>query len=192
MPLWLESVIDFLNSNNGMITALATVVLAVITGVYVYLMGRYVRLTQENVQLTQEMVESSYKPEVVLRLLYNRPTSVRVAPTETNQKPMITLSVKNVGPGVAYKIKFEGDLSFKPYEKGATLKSVNFLVNGIDQLISGEERRSNNYFIGDPSGDLNRLRIKVTGTWEDFKGKEHRKDFYLNFADPELPRIPRE
>lgn len=187
MPLWLESVIDFLNSNNGMITALATVVLAVITGVYVYLMKTYVRLTKKNVQMAQEMLENSYKPEVVLRLLYHRPTSVRVAPTETTQKSMIILSVKNVGPGVAYKIKFEGDLSFKPYEKGATLQRVNFLVNGIDQLVPGGERRSNSYFVGDPSGDPSELQVMITGTWEDFKGKEHCKDFYLNFSDPELP-----
>ena len=69
MPSWLDSVINFLNSNNGIITALATALLAYITWRYVRLMKTYVQLTQENVQLTQEIVENSYKPEVVVRLL---------------------------------------------------------------------------------------------------------------------------
>ena len=65
---WLTAFIGFLNSNNGIITARATVLLAYIIWRYVRLMKTYVQLTQENVQLTQEIVENSYKPEVVARL----------------------------------------------------------------------------------------------------------------------------
>lgn len=184
---WLGSVIDFLNSNNGIITAVATVILAGITGWYVHLMRRYVQLTQENVQLTQEMVEGSYKPEVVLRLLTIGTRPVEVASKHFMDKPAIILSVKNVGPGIAYKIKFEGDFSVNPYKIGNSLKKINFLVNGLDQLFPGEERKSNSNFTGGLSDDPSQLRIKFTGTWEDFKGKEHRKDFYLNFAGTELP-----
>ena len=184
---WLAAFIEFLNSNNGIITALATALLAYITWRYVRLMKTYVQLTQENVQLTQEMVENSYKPEVVLRLLRSGTRSVEIEPAYTMDKPTIILSVKNIGPGVAYKIKFQADLSFQPYKSEYSLKSINFLRNGIDQLVLGEERRSIHNFIGDPSGDPNQLQVTVTGTWEDLKGKKHHKDFYLNFADPELP-----
>ena len=187
MPSWLDSVINFLNDNGGAITALATALLAYITWRYVRLMKTYVQLTQENVQLTQEIVENSYKPEVVVRLLRSGTRSVEIERAHNTDKPAITLSVKNVGPGIAYKIKFQVDLSFQPYKSEYSLKSINFLRNGIDQLVSGEERRSIHDFIGDPSGDPNQLQITVTGTWEDFKGKKHCKDFYLNFADPELP-----
>lgn len=187
MPSWLDSIINFLNSNNGIITALATALLAYITWRYVRLMKTYVQLTQENVQLTQEMVENSYKPEVVLRLLTTGTRMVEVTPNHFRHKPVIILSAKNMGPGVAYKIEFEGDLSFDPYKIGYSLKKINFLSNGIDQLVPGEERRSNGKFTAGLSDDPSQLRIKFTGTWEDLKGKKDSKDFYLDFADPELP-----
>ena len=159
---WLTAFIEFLNSNNGIITALATALLAYITCRYVRLMKTYVQLTEKNVQMTQETVENSYKPEIVLRLLRKGTRSVRIAPTEFTEKSTFILSVKNVGPGIAYKIKFQGNLSFQPYKSEYhkseySLKSINFLRNGIDQLVAGEERRSIHDFIGDPSGDPNQL-----------------------------------
>ena len=181
---WLTAFIGFLNSNNGIITALATAVLAYITWRYVRLMKTYVQLTQENVQLTQEMVENSYKPEVVVRLLREGVRSVQTAATEYTDKRTMILSIKNMGPGVARKIKFDGDFSFRSYEGDLPLKSINFLANGIDRLIPGEERRSNSFITGDPSDDSNHT---ITSTWEDVKGKKYREDFYLNFADSELP-----
>ena len=187
MPSWFDSIINFLNTNNGTITALATALLAYITWRYVRLMKTYVQLTEKNVQLTQETVENSYKPEIVLRLLRKGVRNVQIAPTEYTEKPTVIIGVKNVGPGVAYKIKFEGDFSFQPHADDSPLKSINFLMNGIDQLFPGEERRSNNYFTGDPSGDPNQLQSTVTGTWEDLKGKKHREDFNLNFVASELP-----
>ena len=184
---WLTAFIGFLNSNNGIITALATALLAYITWRYVRLMKIYVQLTQENVQLTQEIVESSYRPEVVICLLYKDTTNVRIGPTEYRGASMLILSLKNLGPGVARKVKFEGDLSFSPYEDRFPISSVSFLKNGIDRLVPGEERRSDQYFIADPSGDPNQLQVTITGTWEDLKGKEYCEDFRLNFADAELP-----
>ena len=181
MPSWFDSIINFLNTNNGTITALATVLLAYITWRYVCLMKTYV-------QLTQEIVENSYKPEVVLRLLTVGTRTVEVAPNHLMDKPTIILSLKNVGPGVARNIKFEGDLSINPYKIGYSLEKINFLMNGVNQLAPGDEKRSNGNFTGGLSDDPNELRITVTGTWEDFKGKEHRRDFYLDFADPELPK----
>ena len=184
---WLTAFIGFLNSNNGIITALATALLAYITWRYVRLMKTYVQLTQENVQLTQEMVENSYKPEVVVCLLSRGTRPVKIAPTETTDKPIMILSIKNVGPGVARKIKFEGDFSFRSYEDGESLESVNFLTNEIERLVPGEERRSNSTFTADPFRDPNQLQVTITGTWEDLKGKKYCEDFCLNFADSELP-----
>ena len=184
---WLTAFIGFLNSNNGTITAIATVILAYITWRYVRLMKTYVQLTQENVQLTQEMVENSYKPEVVVLLLREGERSVQTAPTQWTDKRTMILSIKNVGPGVARKIKFEGDFSFRSYGGDLPLKSINFLANGIDRLIPGEERRSNSFITGDPSDDSNQSQVKITGTWEDVKGKKYCEDFCLNFHDSELP-----
>ena len=171
---WLMAFIEFLNSNNGIITALATALLAYITWRYVRLMKTYVQLTEKNVQLTQEMVENSYKPEVVVRLLHEGIQTVQTAPTQRTDKRTIIISVKNVGPGVARNIKFEGDFSFRSYGGDLPLKSINFLANGIERLVPGEERRSNSFLTGDPSDDPNHT---ITGTWEDLKGKNEVPTF---------------
>ncbi len=182
---WLMAFIEFLNSNNGIITALATALLAYITWRYVRLMKTYVQLTKENVQLTQEMVENSYKPEVVVFLLHEGIRTVQTGPTQQTDKRTIILGIKNVGPGVARKIKFEGDFSFRSYGGDLPLKSINFLANGIERLVPGKERRSNSFLIGDLSDDPNHTIIV---TWEDLKGKKYCEDFCLNFHDSELPK----
>ena len=152
-------------------------------------MKKYVQLTQENVRLTRDMQEASYKPEVVVRLLRKGVRPVQVAPTEITHNPTVILSVKNVGPGVARKVKFQGDLSFQSYKGEDPLESINFLRNGIDRLVPGEERKSNRDFIVDSSGDPNQLQATIRGTWEDSRGKEHSEDFLLNFTDSDLPVV---
>ena len=158
-----------------------TIITAIIsTGTAIFL----AIITWRYVRLTQEMLENSYRPEVVVRLLYEGVRTVQTAPTERTGKRTMILSIKNVGPGVARKIKFEGDFSFRSYGGDLPLKSINFLENGIDRLVPSEERRSNSFLTGNPSDDPNHT---ITGTWEDLKGKKYCEDFCLNFADSELP-----
>ena len=173
MEIMIENISTIVMAFSAIVSTAATVVLAILTGKYV--------------RLTQQMVEGAYKPEVVVRLLHEGVRTVQTAPTEFTDKRTIILSIKNVGPGVARKIKFEGDFSFRSYGGDLPLKSINFLANGIDQLVPGEERRSNSFLTGDPSADPNQLQVTITGTWEDLKGKKYCEDFCLNFADSELP-----
>ncbi len=190
MPLWLDSTIKFLNENNGIITALATALLAYITWRYVRLMKTYVQLTQENVQLTQEMLENSYKPEVIVRLLPTGKAHVYEDGAEKRKHRILILIAKNIGPGVARNVKFEGHRSFNPMPdktKEPLLKRVYFLEDGVDRLLPAEELRSDNNLPGFPPSDLNKFQVTITGTWEDSKGKKHCEDFHLNFADPNLP-----
>ena len=158
---------------SALITAIATIVLAIVTRLYI--------------RLTREMLDASYKPEVVIRLLHKHVATIPVAATEYTDGAVISLSVKNVGPGVARKIEFEGDLSFCPCEYGSRLRDIYFLVNGIDRLAPGEEKRSDKGFVVNQSGDPNQLQTTITGTWEDSKGMKYSGDFNLNFADPDLP-----
>ena len=81
MPSWLDAVIDFLNSNSGAITALATVILVAITWWYV--------------RLTKMMLKASNIP--VVRLFLHA------------GEYDITLCVQNIGIGFARDIKFTGD-----------------------------------------------------------------------------------
>lgn len=173
MDLMLENISTIVIAAAAVATAGATIVLAIVTRKYV--------------RLTREMLEASYKPEVVVRLLHSSIQYIRVAAqTETGHRPTLIVSVKNVGPGVARKIRFEGDPAFAPSEGDPPLMSVYFLSNGIDRLAPGEEKLSeDNAFTGNPSGDRNQLQTTIRGTWEDSKGKEYSEDFYLDFTDPD-------
>ena len=159
---------------TALITAAATVVLAIITRRYV--------------TLTQEMLENSYRPEVIVSLLSEGVRSVPVTSMEYKSATEIKISVKNIGPGVARKIQFEMDRSFCPYKwGGASLGDVSFLVNGVDRLVPAEEIRAKDVFLVGEFDDQNQVQTTIKGTWEDSKGMKYSGDFNLNFADPDLP-----
>lgn len=176
----LGSIIGYLNSNSGLIAAIATVVLVGIT-------WRYVRLTQET-------LENTYRPEVVVRLLKTgRGFSFEVG-SETRQSPILFLMAKNIGPGVARKVEFEGHRSFNPDPENMgefPLTRVFFLEKKTDCLLIGEELKSDDNLLGYPldmtPSDLNKFKVTITVTWEDLKGKKYYDDFPLNFADRNLP-----
>lgn len=136
------------------------------------------------------MLENSYKPDVIVRLLSTGKTYTDGVGAELEKYPILALIAKNVGPGVARNIKFEGHRSFNPIPDKLDvpqLSRVSFLEEGIDCLFSGEERKSKSIILGFISSDLNKFQVTITGTWEDSKGKKHCGEFHLNFADRSLP-----
>ena len=161
---------EWLNANSGALTVIATFVLVFVTGWYVL--------------LTRRTLKASYKPEVIVRLLRGN----LHFHNEHFADYEIVLCVKNVGPGVAYKIEFgdKDSLSFAPHG-GEPLESVNFLKYGIDCLPPGDERRHNEPIIPDPSGDLNQLQVTVNVSYQDSQGTEYSYPFRLNFAESDLP-----
>ena len=169
----IQEISTILIAATALITAAATVVLAIITRRYV--------------TLTQQMLENSYRPEVIVSLLYEGVRAVPVTSMEYKSVTDIKIGVKNVGIGVARKIEFEVDISFCPCEYGSRLSDIYFLVKGVDRLAPGEEKRSNKDFVVNQSGDLNQLQTTIKSTWEDSKGMKYSGDFNLNFADPDLP-----
>ena len=114
----LGSIIGYLNSNSGLIAAIATVVLVGIT-------WRYVRLTQE-------ILKATNKPEVTIFLRFN------------NDKTM-SLRIENIGTGYASDVKFEGDLlshKARPQffgEEGKPIEELPPFKNGIPYLGSGHK-----------------------------------------------------
>ena len=103
----------------------------------------------------------------------------------------LSLWQKNIGPGVARKVEFEGHRSFNPDPDNIgvfPLMDVYFLEENTDCLLPGEELKSQDNLLGYPSSDLNKFQVTITGTWEDSKGKKYCEDFHLNFADPNLPQ----
>ena len=79
-------------ASSAIVTALATVVLAIIT-------WRYVRLTKE-------ILKTSDKPEILIFLFPNEKSLYR-----------IDLCIQNIGTGFASDVKFTGDLSFRSFRK---------------------------------------------------------------------------
>ena len=176
----MENTIDW----SAWIVAGSAFITAIATGVLVYITWRYVRLTRE-------MLENTYRPDVVVRLLWEGKIYTYKDGTEIRKNRLLTLSVKNVGAGVARNVTFERYLSFNPVPDKTDeplLKRVFFLTDGIDRLLPGEELRSDDNLPGFPHSDLNKFQVTITGTWEDSKGKKYCEDFHLNFADPNLPR----
>ena len=118
----LELIIEYLNTNSGLIVAIATIVLVCVTGWYV--------------RLTQEMLKADNKPEVIVFLHYDG--------------EVISLCVENVGTGYASDIRFEGDLSFKiePVrgEYTGVLGELTPFKKGIGHLAAGHKIETPLYF----------------------------------------------
>lgn len=162
--------IGWLTLITGIIVALATVALAYITW--------------QHVLLTRQTLKAAYKPEVIVRLLRG---NLHIDNQNFGDYEII-LCVKNVGPGVAYEIKFgdRDNLSFAPYGD-EPLENVNFLKYGIDLLPPGDERRHNKPIVPNPRGDLNQLQVTINVSYKDSDGTKYCKPFPLNFAESDLP-----
>ena len=104
---------DWLNSNSGAITAIATAVLAIITVIYVF--------------MTYRILKAMNKPEI----------TVYLRPHEANVNNVM-LSIENVGTGVARELRFTGDLSLG-FKTITQFKDIDFPKNGIDVLGPGQK-----------------------------------------------------
>ena len=110
----------------AVVTAGATIVLAVIT-------SRYVRLTDS-------LLTATYKPQIFVSLR----CKLFVSPAEAGGLPYQNICVKNIGVGPARKVRFGGDLSFTT-KTGNSLQDIGFIKNEIDALAPGEEIRDSVY-----------------------------------------------
>lgn len=104
----------------AVVTAGATIVLAVIT-------SRYVRLTDS-------LLKTTYKPQIFVSLRYH----LFISPTGAGELCWQDICVKNIGVGPARKIQLGGDLSFKTKES-RPLKEMGLFKKGIDALAPGQE-----------------------------------------------------
>ena len=164
--------IDWLNDNNGTLIVITLFLLVLITGWYIH--------------LTKQLLKALCKPEVVVYLRASEVLKYRSRPPAY----VVQCCVKNVGAGVARKIRFGGDLAVKDdlFINGSLLKSVSFIEDGIDALVQGDERT---YQAGYEEGYESRgLRLTVTAVYENSIGNSFDGKFFLDFRDPTLPQIP--
>ena len=144
----------------AVVTAGATIVLAVITSRYV--------------QLTASSLKATYKPQIFVSLRYELPVGIAVSDCWQH------ICVENIGVGPARKVEFAGDLSFKT-QKSTSLKEIGFIKNGIDALAPGQEQ--------DESVPLELESheeyppVKITVTYKDSRGDDYDDEFILDFND---------
>lgn len=167
---------EWLNDNSGALTVISTFVLVIITGWYAY--------------LTRKLVDTANKPEVIVYLLCEKVISGLVGENKLDQSifetTVTTLSVENVGTGVARKIKFGGDLTFAPYG-GTPLEQIGFLKRGISLLAPGQKIERNQVSRLTGSVDFSQVPVDIDVTYEDLQGKEYSRSFTLDFSESDLP-----
>ena len=156
MTSWIETLNEYLNENNGTITAFATVVLTAITFWYAF--------------LTRKILKSTNKPEILI-FLY---------PDE--KYPLINLCIQNIGTGFASEITFSGDLTFTPATLHHTkpLKEIGIFKNGIDYLGPEKKLEIPLFFTYSTEG-LPDQPINIVATYEDSVKTKHTESFSLKF-----------
>jgi hypothetical protein len=115
--------LDFLNQNNGAITAISTLVLAVVTFIYVI-------LTWNISSETKKMREAQTEPHVS-------------ATIQSDERSInwINLVIKNTGLGPAYKVKFEVNPDFEDRLLMSKLSEIGFIKDGLPYFAPNQEFR---------------------------------------------------
>lgn len=152
-------IIDWLNTYNGVIIGVATVVLVGITGIYVY--------------LTWRLLKANNTPEIAISL----------CPHEA-YLPCIMLCIENIGTGAARNIQFQTDLSFKP-DGDRALEELGLLRDGIDYLGPGQKIE---HFLVSVLGkleDLKKTPFEISVTYTDSVKRTYQRAFHLDFGEYE-------
>lgn len=154
-------IINWLNSNDGAVIGITTVVLVSITVCYTY--------------LTWRLLKANNIPEIAISL----------CPHEA-YLPCIMLCIENIGTGAARNVQFQTDLSFKP-DGDSALEELGFLRDGIDYLGPGQKIE---HFLVSVLGKLEDLKktplkISVTYTDTDSVKRTYQRDFRLDFGEYE-------
>jgi hypothetical protein len=160
---WVE-IMNWLNSNSGAIGALSAVVLTIITAVYVYLTGR---LAKES----QAMRLAMLQPELAVYLC-----SAEGAPL------FLLLRIENIGSGPAYRLRFSTDRPFQA-ENGVDLRELGIFRKGLNFLAPKQRIE---HFLVSVIGKLDQLikvPLKISIEYRDVLGKNHTRDFVLDFGE---------
>ncbi len=113
----LSAVLKCLNDHNGLIIAVATIVLVGVTWRYVHLTGK--------------LVKAANTPEIALYLKRGNSSVYRDINHRLNYE--LILCVENIGTGAARNIKFKFDLNYK-YGDNNPLENIKLLDEGIKYM----------------------------------------------------------
>ena len=164
---------EWLNANSGAITAIGSIIAALATVALVFITLWYVRLTDK--------LKATYKPEIVVSVNYLlRPTG----------EYSMSISVKNVGAGVARKVRFGGDLYFGL--NGISFGEVDFLKDGIDTLVPEGGFGHHQSGSIEPSDDFHNQKLTpvvITVDYEDSVNNKYTDKFPFDFSERIHPSV---
>ncbi len=149
-------IIEWLNTNNGVVIGIATVVLVGITGYYAY--------------LTWRMLKANNTPEIAVSL---RPHEAHVN--------LVMLCIENIGTGAAHNLQFTINPPSIP-NLDIPFEKIGFLQNGIAYFEPG---RKIEQFIVSATNKLDELKqtpFEVTITYRDSVNHKHELAFHLDFG----------
>lgn len=157
-------IMNWLNSNSGAVGALSAVVLTIITAVYVYLTGW---LAKES----QAMRLALLQPELAVYL-----SSAEGSPL------FLLLRIENIGSGPAYRLRFSTDRPFQT-ENGMDLRELGIFRKGLSFLAP--KQRIEHFLISaiGKFEQLIKVPLKVAVEYRDVLGKNHTRDFVLDFGE---------
>ncbi|MDE0397024.1 MAG: hypothetical protein OXL96_04375 [Candidatus Poribacteria bacterium] len=154
-------IIQWLNTYNGVIMGIATVVLVGITGIYVY--------------LTWRLLKTNDTPEIAI--------SLRCHEAHVNA---VMLCIENIGTGAARNLQFATNPS-SVFGLDIPLEKIGVLGNGIAFFEPGRKIEQLLVIVLG-KGKLNELRqtpLEITVAYKDSVNHKHKRAFRLDFGEVE-------
>ena len=168
-------------------TGLATVALAVITGYYAY----------ENRQMRLD----AQKPQIVIylhQLFENVPARTRTHQwfgqqydehTPAREKIETYICVENIGPGIAYDVRFEKVPKFKP---DLLIESTPVFTKGVNHLKPGGLKAIRIEPYAEEHEKQIKAPFKINVTYKDSRKKKYGEPFCIDFNETQgvLDSVP--
>ena len=152
-------IIDWLNTNQGVVIGIATVVLVGITGYYVY--------------LTWRMLKANNTPEIAVSL---RPHEAHVN--------LVMLCIENIGTGAAHNLQFKTNPTSIP-NLDIPFEKIGYLQNGIAYFEPGRKIEQFIVNVTNKFDELKQTPFEVKVIFNDSVGKKHERTFNLDFSENE-------
>ncbi len=149
-------IIDWLNTNDGVVIGIATVVLVGITGYYAY--------------LTWRMLKANNAPEIVV--------SLRLHEAHVN---LVMLCIENSGTGAARDLQFTINPPSIP-NLDIPFEKIGFLQNGIAYFEQGRKIEQFIVSVTNKLDDLKQTPFEVAITYRDSVNHKHDRAFHLDFG----------
>ena len=152
-------IINWLNVNDGVIIAIATVVLVIVTIRYTWLTGR--------------LLKANDKPEVAVSL---RPHEAHVN--------LVMLCIENIGTGAARNLQFVTNPStIQGLDR--PLENIGFLRGGIPYFEPGRKIEQFLVNVIDKFDQLKQTPLEIIVTYKDSGNRKYESVFPLDFGENE-------